>query len=830
MPLPVDGTLLDVTYEPPQKRGPGHAVVWVKEHKTRRVHRLPEPFTPLLYARTQRIAALEKELPPDAGTPFRTRARLGLDDEEVEVLAIPVPDARRMAKVAQAIDAWGGYREVELFDADLRFSHRFFAAKGLFPFCKVRVWAPGRYRLLDEQWSLDYEEPQLKALHIDARPSSPKGEIPDATTRLAEITVGDRKHQGNERELFEILQAEIADEDPDVIMTRGGDTFLLPYLYERAKAHDIDLQLGRDPAATRTTPARGGKSYFSYGKIKYMAPAYALTGRIHLDTITSFFYAEAGLHGIIDLARVSRVPLQEVARLGAGTAITAIQIDLAKSEGRLIPWKKNAPERFRTARSLLAGDRGGYIFEPAVGVHEDVIELDFASLYPNIMVSRNISPEVTLCTCCAPPSGDRSTGEFRRTGDDGTHSGTPATSGTPVSPTERAERPDDDMIAWAERMAMRKVPQLDSWTCYHRQGFIPRSLEPVVKRRESFKAKRKTDPARRQRHQECVDIYKWLLVTSFGYQGYKNAKFGRIECHEAIGAWGRDILLRTSEIARDFGYERVHGIVDALWLARCPDAPKLPSAQIAQDISRAVTDEVGIKFEYEGRYKWIVFLPNRRSIGGAHAPSVGALNRYYGCFDARPDKPNRSQPGQPLDHLASGTLKVRGVEYRQHSTPPILQQAQKAYLETLAPANDRSEFIALLPAALDAAIPTLQRLRRGDVPLDELVYTNAVGRTLEEYRANTFAHAAVKQLHHAGVRIEAGQSVRYVVRDHKAKDHTHRVIETRVMRGDETYDAAHYEAQILRCIASLALPFGWDETRLADRYSGKPQQALPSVH
>lgn len=789
MPFHVDGTLLDVTYDPPREKGaPGHAVLWVKEHKTGRVHRFAEPFTPILHARTKRLAQLEKELPPDAGTPFRTHARLGLDDDAVEVLAIPVPDARRIAKVAQSIDAWGGYREVELFDADLRFSHRYFGAKGLFPFCRMRVWAPGRYRLLDEQWGLDYEEPPLRQLSIDARPANPRGEIPDAATRLAEITVGDRRHHGNERDLLEILQAEIADEDPDILLTRGGDTFLLPYLYERAKAHDIELRLGREPVAT-TTPARGGKSYFSYGKIKYMAPAYALAGRIHLDTVTSFFYAEAGLHGIVDLARVSRVPLQEVARLGAGTAITAIQIDLAKRENRLIPWKKNAPERFRNARSLLAGDRGGYIFEPAVGLHEDVIELDFASLYPNIMVSRNISPEVTLCSCCAPP-----------------HQG--------------------DMIAWAERMAMRKVPQLDSWTCYQRQGFIPRSLAPVVARREAFKARRRSDPANRQRHQECVDIYKWLLVTSFGYQGYKNAKFGRIECHEAIGAWGREILLRTTEVAREHGYERIHGIVDALWLARSPHAPEIPSATIAQDISRAVTEEVGIKFEYEGRYKWIVFLPNRRSPGGPHAPPVGALNRYYGCFDKKPDRPNRSQPGQPIDHLASGTLKVRGVEYRQHSTPKLIQSAQSAFLETLAPANDRAGFIKLLPHAIDAVRPLLQRLRRGDIPLDHLVHTNAVGRTLEEYRANTLAHAAVKQLHRAGVRIEAGQSVRYVVRAQRDPEHTRRVIETRLMRGDETYDAAYYETLVLRSIASLALPFGWDEARLADRYSGRPQREL----
>src|SRR5438128_2460845 len=57
-----------------------------------------------------------------------------------------------------------------------------------------------------------------------------------------------------------------------------------------------------------------------------------------------------------------------------------------------------------------------------------------------------------------------------------------------------------------------------------------------------------------------------FVGNSFGYQGYKNARFGRIECHEAINAFARNILVRTMEIAESHGYEVVHGIVDSVWL------------------------------------------------------------------------------------------------------------------------------------------------------------------------------------------------------------------------------------------------------------------------
>ena len=41
---------------------------------------------------------------------------------------------------------------------------------------------------------------------------------------------------------------------------------------------------------------------------------------------------------------------------------------------------------------------------------------------------------------------------------------------------------------------------------------------------------------------------KWLLVVSVGYLGCKNARFGRIEAHEAVTAYSRDLLLQAKEV------------------------------------------------------------------------------------------------------------------------------------------------------------------------------------------------------------------------------------------------------------------------------------------
>jgi DNA polymerase II len=66
----------------------------------------------------------------------------------------------------------------------------------------------------------------------------------------------------------------------------------------------------------------------------------------------------------------------------------------------------------------------------------------------------------------------------------------------------------------------------------------------------------------RQAENDCYDFrqtaIKWMLVSRFGYLGYKNARFGRIEAHEAVTAFGRGKLLRAKEMAERKGYRMLH--------------------------------------------------------------------------------------------------------------------------------------------------------------------------------------------------------------------------------------------------------------------------------
>ena len=60
---------------------------------------------------------------------------------------------------------------------------------------------------------------------------------------------------------------------------------------------------------------------------------------------------------------------------------------------------------------------------------------------------------------------------------------------------------------------------------------VPLSLEILLKKRAHYKDKRNstTDPELKRIYDARQTALKWVLVTSFGYLGFNNAKFGRID-------------------------------------------------------------------------------------------------------------------------------------------------------------------------------------------------------------------------------------------------------------------------------------------------------------
>ncbi|SDR06617.1 type B DNA-directed DNA polymerase [Natronobacterium texcoconense] len=550
-----------------------------------------------------------------------------------------------------------------------------------------------------------------------------------ASEQYTELDVAGETITGEPGDLVRAVRTMIDERDPDVLVCSTSE--IVPTLYEMADHAGVDdFTLSRWPGVDYQQLA-SRSTYSSYGRVGHSPARYNVPGRAIIDESNTFFYGETNLDGVIDLVSRSKKPVQELAWASIGNVLTAIQICEAHDRGVLVPWNSWRHEFYKPMGTLHDADRGGFIFAPDVGLHENVHELDFSSLYPNIICTRNVSPDVIRCSC---------------------------------------HRHRED------------VPGLGYAICDER-GYLVDVLQPIIDDRDEIKAtirrERQRDDPDQDRLEELEgrsEALKWILVACFGYQGFNNAKFGRIECHEAINAFAREILLTAKRILEDGGWRVVHGIVDSIWVTPDPDIDDEDRVPL-EELAAKITDRVEIRLEHEAHYEWVAFVPQRES-------DTGALTKYFGKVAGEDE------------------FKIRGIESRQRSTPPFVADVQQECLERLAETRSPEAVLGYLSRALE-------QLRDGDVDTDRLAERNRVSKPREAYTQYTHNVAALERASDQGLAVHPGQDIEYVVVDDEKSTRDRVAL---VHEDVETYDASYYETQLVRAVESVLSPLGWDRT------------------
>jgi DNA polymerase elongation subunit (family B) len=713
-------------------------VVWLKLEDGQ-VVRLVDRWSPSIFIASDSISDLSIPLAivgsDLAWTKVVSKHERATDLTETNVIEAKLRDARKLQQVGGRIERLGPFGAHRLYNVDVPPAQTYLYEHDLFPLahCKVNETGEGLdWELMDDVWAYDYDIPNLRKVELDVEVAK-QGRLARFTDRIRSIKL---KNDDEAIEVGGVTEADklvglveaINDADPDFILTRDGDTFLFPYLVKRAEASGVRdrLKLGRDGTVMKL-PTKGGTSYFSYGRIHYKPSAMKLYGRVHVDLNTSFAYSEAGFEGLFELSRICRMPLQTSSRASIGKALSSLQFYHATKLGLLIPWKPTLVESFKDRNELLKADRGGFIFEPRTGVHENVGELDFSALYPNIMYRKNISAETVRCACC-PDSKNR-------------------------------------------------VPELGWNVCEKRVGLVPLAIKIIVEKRLHYKElKSNAKGTVYYRYNARQAALKWLGVTTFGYLGFNNAKFGRIDAHIAVCAWDRKTLVDAVRIAERRGFEVIHGIVDSLWVKK-EGADRDDFLELKSEIG----SETGFAMSFEGAYKWMVFLPSKID------ESLPVLNRYFGAYQ-------------------NGELKVRGVEARRHDTPLAFRRCQMGLLTTLAEASSAGEAKAKVPECVEVFLGYAGAIERREIPAADLAFTTNLSKTPEEYSTMTVQHAAVKQLVGEGAKLHAGEGIQYVITDYRGRD-SKRATPVDVMKDDTNYDAERYIQLLAETCSSVLEPF-----------------------
>lgn len=731
----------------------GQMSIWVIAESGERV-RLLDKFQPKIYItdKEKNLKALSTRFFANDSVDsfsFVHKYVSPTETEKAEVLEVTMKDSRKIPSFVNRVLEIGEYLRFQVYNCDLG-TQAYIYDRGIFPLSFVEIEVKEhelKYNLLDSVESVDYSIPPLRILrvHVDVARKKP---IENFNDPLREIVVSNESEKevinsGDEKEKLLQFVESVRKFDPDILLTQGGDSHIFPYLAERASFNGVlnSFFLSRENIPL-TVEKKQGTTFFSYGRTYYRAPTRRLYGRVHIDTNNTFILNECGIDGLIEIARTCRVPLHKASRTSIGSSMSSLQFYQALKDDVLIPRNKSIPEIFKSAYELLIGDRGGFIFEPKMGIHDWVGEVDFSSMYPSLMAKNNISTETVLCKCC----------------------------------------PDSAL----------RIPELEYNVCEKRVGIVPKTLKFVISKRLRYKRLKREvkDFKLKETYERRQGALKWILVTCFGYLGYKNAKFGTIDGHIGVCAFGRYDFLKAAQIAEEAGFNIIHGIVDSLWLKK-----RNATVQDFLNLNEKIREEIGVPLSFEGRYKWIVFLPSKMH------PNVSVLNSYYGVKE-------------------NGQIKVRGIEARRRDTSKFVYDAQMAMIRILSTASNSKEFIQKIPAALNVVKEYRRKLIQGEVSIWDLIVTKRLSKELEEYKQKVSQLIAAEQLLKKGVKVPAGKNIRFLFTSAENKQYNRRVRAEELTEDRTNADVKKYLQLLYSAASTILSTFGYSTKEIYDSIRG----------
>jgi DNA polymerase-2 len=217
---------------------------------------------------------------------------------------------------------------------------------------------------------------------------------------------------------------------------------------------------------------------------------------------------------------------------------------------------------------------GGYVMDPVPGIYDDVIVLDFKSLYPSIIQTFKIDPYSNL-------------------------------------------KSDIDTIQ-----------TLNGFKFSSTQHFLPEFIDQLIEQRNL--AKKKND-------KQLSQAIKILMNSFYGVMGSFGCRFYHPNLPTAITGTGQKLLMGSKDFLAERGYEVIYGDTDSLFLKLKEgegEHAEDNGNRIAEDLnkywSEKIQNEFGLKsyleIEFEKYYRKFILTPARGSESGAKKRYAGLVS------------------------------------------------------------------------------------------------------------------------------------------------------------------------------------------------------------
>jgi len=315
---------------------------------------------------------------------------------------------------------------------------------------------------------------------------------------MSEVQITDEKGEtkalnGRENLILQNLNDTIIEQDPDVIVMDDPRS-TTRHLMSRARRRNVELRFGRE-----------GESY---------------RGRILLGSTS---YKSVGLAGLVERARFTYAPIGVSADWEPGKTIDSRQCAEAVKMNVVVPGMNGGYGFKSSAWDMIRSDRGGMIFSPKAGLHENVAALDFESMFPNIIIHRNVSYETVT--------------------EEGIDTSKP--------------------------------------------GFMGGFMSEFLSRRLKFKHDREKYVKGSEEWlwaQQRQAALKLMLVVVYGYSGCYSNRFANVRVFQEINREARRCMVHALRVAQGDGFDVIYGPFDSLFVKK-KDASKRDYVELGNHIT-----------------------------------------------------------------------------------------------------------------------------------------------------------------------------------------------------------------------------------------------------
>ena len=404
----------------------------------------------------------------------------------------------------------------------------------------------------------------------------------------------------SEKEMIESFIKTVKENNIDIIIGYNSDVFDFPYLKDRAKIWGLDLDLGVDGSSIKFI-RRGFNNAATFKGLlhvdlylvmrRYMSLDRYTLERVYFeffgeekidvpgdriyefwdnggkelknlfkysldDVVSTLKIAQETLPLNLELTRIVGQPFVDVTRMATGQQAEWYLVRKAYEVDEVVPNKPNLTQKNIKERG---SNSGGYVKEPEIGLHENLVQFDFKSLYPTLIISKNISPDVLVKDSVSYNSKFEDFEDYETGYDE-------IDNQREEELSSQMDNDEDYYISPEHFFKFKKEPQ----------GFIPSALEDILNERFAVKKRMKEteDPVLRKSLDVQQQALKRLANTMYGVYGFLRFRWYSFECAQSITAWGRQHIKKAMKEAEAYGFKAIYADTDGFYAKYVPEMKK----------------------------------------------------------------------------------------------------------------------------------------------------------------------------------------------------------------------------------------------------------------